>query len=79
MNKKNISLLLMLTASLAVQAQVMLPYQNPDLSFHDRAVDLVSRLSREEKCAQLGNNVAENPKLPSNCPSISIGTRRFMV
>ena len=60
MNKKNISLLLMLTASLAVQAQVMLPYQNPDLSFHDRAVDLVSRLSREEKCAQLGNNVAEN-------------------
>ncbi len=37
----------------------MLPYQNPALSFHERAVDLVSRLSLEEKCAQLGNNVPE--------------------
>lgn len=39
-----------------VQAQ-MLPYQNPSLSFHDRAVDLVSRLSLEEKAWQMGNMV----------------------
>ena len=37
-------------------AQV-LPYQNPSLSFHDRAVDLVNRLSLEEKAWQMGNMV----------------------
>lgn len=50
----------MLMASVAttsLQAQVMLPYQNPELSFHDRAVDLVSRLSLEEKAWQMGNMV----------------------
>ena len=57
MNRKAMTLFtLMLMASLS-KAQVMLPYQNPNLSFHERAVDLVSRLSLEEKCAQLGNNV----------------------
>ena len=49
------NLLLLVAANTAV-AQ-MLPYQNPNLSFHDRAVDLVSRLSLEEKASQLGNNV----------------------
>ena len=57
MNKKTITLLALLLTTAVSQAQVMLPYQNPNLSFHERAVDLVSRLSREEKCAQLGNNV----------------------
>lgn len=57
MNKKTITLLALLLTTAVSKAQVMLPYQNPNLSFHERAVDLVSRLSREEKCAQLGNNV----------------------
>ena len=43
-----------------VKAQVMLPYQNPSLSFHDRAVDLVSRLTLAEKAQQMGNYVTEN-------------------
>ena len=38
-------------------AQVMLPYQNPNLSFHERAVDLVSRLTLAEKAQQMGNMV----------------------
>ena len=42
--------------TVAVEAQ-MLPYQNPSLSFHERAVDLVSRLSLEEKAWQMGNMV----------------------
>ena len=42
--------------TVAVEAQT-LPYQNQSLSFHDRAVDLVSRLSLEEKAWQMGNMV----------------------
>ena len=34
-----------------------LPYQNPALSFHERAKDLVSRLTLKEKASQLGNMV----------------------
>ena len=50
------AVLLLLGFAVTAGAQ-MLPYQNPSLSFHDRAVDLVSRLSLEEKASQLGNNV----------------------
>ncbi|MBQ8712610.1 MAG: glycoside hydrolase family 3 C-terminal domain-containing protein, partial [Prevotella sp.] len=58
MKKKTLSLLLLFATSLSLQAQtVTLPYQDPTLSFHDRAVDLVSRLSLEEKAAQMGNMV----------------------
>ena len=42
--------------TVAVEAQT-LPYQNQSLSFHERAVDLVSRLSLEEKAWQMGNMV----------------------
>ena len=38
----------------------LLPYQDTSLSFHERAVDLVSRLSLEEKAAQMGNMVDIN-------------------
>ena len=34
-------------------------YQNTSLSFHERAVDLVSRLTLAEKAQQMGNNVPE--------------------
>ena len=40
----------------SVQAQT-LPYQDTSLSFHERAKDLVSRLSLEEKASQMGNMV----------------------
>ena len=48
-------ILLMVTASLAIQAQLL--YQDQSLSFHERAVDLVSRLTLQEKIAQMGNMV----------------------
>ena len=35
-----------------------LPYQNTSLSFHERAVDLVSRLTLAEKAQQMGNMVS---------------------
>ena len=47
--------LLLLTVS-GLRAQ-SLPYQDTSLSFHERAKDLVSRLSLEEKASQMGNMV----------------------
>ena len=38
-------------------------YLNPNYSFEERAVDLVSRLTLEEKQALLGNNMAAVPRL----------------
>lgn len=38
-------------------------YQNPSYSFEERAVDLVSRLTLEEKESLLGNNMAAVPRL----------------
>ena len=60
--KKPIALTMLMAsvATTSLQAQVMLPYQNPELSFHDRAVDLVSRLSLEEKAWQMGNMVDQD-------------------
>ena len=48
-----------IVSCLSVMAQ--LPYQNPSLSAHERAVDLCSRLSLEEK-AQL--MLDESPAIP---------------
>jgi beta-glucosidase len=39
------------------------PYLNPDLGFEERARDLVSRMTVEEKISQLGNNAAAIPRL----------------
>ncbi len=55
-----LTMLMVSVATTSLQAQVMLPYQNPELSFHDRAVDLVSRLSLEEKAWQMGNMVDQD-------------------
>ena len=38
-------------------------YMNTSYSFQERAVDLVSRLTLEEKQALLGNNMAAVPRL----------------
>ena len=43
------------SATLKVKAQ--LPYQDQSLSFHERAVDLVGRLTLSEKAQQMGNMV----------------------
>ncbi len=39
------------------------PYQNEDLSFEERTADLISRMTLEEKCAQLGHNAPAIPRL----------------
>ena len=38
-------------------------YQNTNYSYEERAVDLVSRLTLEEKESLLGNNMAAVPRL----------------
>ena len=48
------------TAFPSVQAQ-QLPYQNPELSAHERAVDLCSRLTLEEKSQLM---LDESPAIP---------------
>jgi beta-glucosidase len=57
--RKNIlikTLMLSLMSIMTAQAQ-QLPYQDTSLSFHERAVDLVSRLTLAEKAQQMGNMV----------------------
>ena len=49
-----------LTASLALEAQTY-PYQNPDLPARERAVDLCSRLTLEEKAKLM---LDESPAIP---------------
>lgn len=57
MKKRMLSLMTLLaTAVMTLTAQSM-PWQDESLSFHTRAVDLVSRLTRAEKIAQMGNMV----------------------
>ena len=53
MNKKVIyaALMFVLTMSSGNASAQQLPYQNPALSAHERAVDLCSRLTLEEKAS----------------------------
>jgi len=44
-------------------AQVMLPYQNPNLSAHERAVDLCGRLTLEEKASLMLDDSPAIPRL----------------
>ena len=54
----------LLLIALPVSAQETVPvYRNTSYSFQERAVDLVSRLTLEEKQALLGNNMAAVPRL----------------
>lgn len=52
----------LLMATLALSAQT-LPYQDPSLSFEERAKDLVSRMTLEEKVAQMQNGAAPIDRL----------------
>ena len=57
-------MLLSLGVAAAAVAQDNTPiYQNTNYSFEERAVDLVSRLTLEEKESLLGNNMAPVPRL----------------
>lgn len=58
--KRNILLFLFSATSTLLMAQV-LPYQNPDLSARERAVDLCSRLTLEEKAKLM---LDESPAIP---------------
>lgn len=58
------SMLLSLGVAAVAVAQDKTPiYQNTNYSFEERAVDLVSRLTLEEKESLLGNNMAPVPRL----------------
>ncbi len=61
--KKLLTSILILGASLSVSAQSMLPYQNPALSSHERAVDLLGRLTLEEKAVLMLDESEAIPRL----------------
>ena len=68
-------MLLSLGVAAAAMAQDNTPiYQNTNYSFEERAVDLVSRLTLEEKESLLGNNMAPVPRLG---PSVQCMERGF--
>ncbi|MCF0192632.1 MAG: glycoside hydrolase family 3 protein, partial [Prevotella sp.] len=50
-------------ATFVCSAQSMLPYQNPNLSSHERAVDLLSRLTLEEKAKLMLDESEAIPRL----------------
>ena len=54
---------LLLLASLAVSAQELLPYQNPELPVEQRVEDLLSRLTLEEKAQLMMNGSPAIPRL----------------
>ena len=54
---------MLLTAAPAAAQESVPVYKNTSYSFQERAVDLVSRLTLEEKQALLGNNMAAVPRL----------------
>ena len=54
---------MLLWAAPAVAQESVPVYKNTSYSFQERAVDLVSRLTLEEKQALLGNNMAAVPRL----------------
>lgn len=45
------------------ESKIPLPYMDTDLSFEERAADLVSRMTLEEKIGQLGNNAGTIARL----------------
>ena len=58
---RQLLLVLVLTVGLSATAQEQLPYQNPNLSAHERAVDLCKRLTLEEKSLLM---LDESPAIP---------------
>lgn len=54
--KKQLEVLFLLLISIACTSTYKYPFQNPNLSAKKRAIDLVSRLTLEEKVPQMLNN-----------------------
>ncbi|MBR1688516.1 MAG: glycoside hydrolase family 3 C-terminal domain-containing protein [Prevotella sp.] len=61
--KRTLLLPLLLIAALSIGAQPLLPYQNPNLSPEERADDLLSRLTLEEKASLMMNGSPAIPRL----------------
>lgn len=61
--KKLILSLACLVGTLTMQAQALLPYQNPELSSDERAKDLLSRLTLKQKAQLMLNNSPAIPEL----------------
>ena len=57
MTKRTFMLLTLLAMATVVLTAQTMPWQDTSLSFHERATDLVSRLTLKEKIAQMGNMV----------------------
>ena len=62
MKKRTIVVTLAFACTLCAAAQTP-PYKNPELSVHERAVDLCSRMTLEEKAAVMMNNSKAIPRL----------------
>ena len=62
MKKRNIFVVLLLTFAVGAGAQT-LPYMNPELSARQRAEDLCSRMTLEEKATVMMNNSKAIPRL----------------
>ena len=60
--KKQLFLIAVLLITMAVKGQI-LPFQNPNLSFEERAKDLISRLTIEEKASLLCDQSDAIPRL----------------
>ncbi len=60
---KGLTIAVLLAASGSLSAQQLLPYQNEDLSPMQRAADLVSRMTLEEKATQMVNEAVAIPRL----------------
>ena len=63
MNPRTLSATLVLLSAVALSAQTTLPYQDPALTPEQRATDLVSRMTLEEKAAQSINTSPAIPRL----------------
>lgn len=63
MRKIYLSALLLLSGAISSMAQQLLPYQNTSLSAHERAVDLCSRLTLDEKALLMLDDSPAIPRL----------------
>ena len=61
--KKTVTSIALLLGTMTLSAQALLPYQNPDLSAEERAKDLLSRLTLEQKVKLMMNDSPEIPEL----------------
>ena len=61
--KQTLGIIIFCSISFMASAQGLLPYQNKSLPLEERLHDLVSRMTLEEKCAQLLHDSPAIPRL----------------